>query len=286
MTEPRFDPLGRRWVLQAPERAQRGVPELPPEPSDPEPCDFCPGREDRTPPEIMRIPDADPWRVRVFPNLYPATSVHEVVAHTPDHHLRFEEHDDAHRTDILRAYRARLAAAQTPAIVVVWNRGRAAGASRTHPHGQIFGVDVVPAVLEREAASFAEDPGVMANLVSPGELQVSVRGEVVVAAHPVPLVGHEILVVPPPGPVLPDDDVALSHVAEALSQALRRLRTAIGVDTPFNVVFHVAPRGADGFRWHIHILPRLATWGGLEVGAELPIVAADPLETARLLRDA
>ena len=67
-------------------------------------CYFCPGSEGLTPPEIMRI--GKPWRVRVFPNkfpavdgsgqlsgfqpimdakLLPAIGTHEVIVETPDH---------------------------------------------------------------------------------------------------------------------------------------------------------------------------------------------------------
>ena len=47
-----------------------------PTPEELEQCPFCTGREDRTPPETLRI--GDPWRVRVVPNLYPAFERQEV----------------------------------------------------------------------------------------------------------------------------------------------------------------------------------------------------------------
>jgi galactose-1-phosphate uridylyltransferase len=52
-------------------------------PDELEKCPFCAGREDRTPPETLRV--GDPWRVRVVPNLYPAFERQEVVVHTPRH---------------------------------------------------------------------------------------------------------------------------------------------------------------------------------------------------------
>ena len=56
-------------------------------------CPFCGGREDRTPPEVLRIGN-DPWRVRVVPNLYPAFERQEVVIHSPEHVRSFAELDD------------------------------------------------------------------------------------------------------------------------------------------------------------------------------------------------
>jgi UDPglucose--hexose-1-phosphate uridylyltransferase len=282
----RFDSLGRRHVILAPERARRGAPEVEPFAADPAPCDFCGGREDRTPPETFSIrepgtePNTPGWRVRVVPNLYPATALHEVVVHTPDHYEHFEDQDGAHRTDVLRAYRARMRDVPTEATIIVWNRGRAAGASRTHAHGQIFGLDVVPPTLQRESSTFGEDTCALCQLGQDADLHIVERDGYLIMAHPVPFVADELLVVPPHSPRFEDLD-DLAPTAEALASTLRLLAQAV----PFNLVFHSAPTGADRFHWHAHLMPRTAVWGGLEMGAELPIVAADPYETARRLRD-
>ncbi|MGH2758733.1 MAG: hypothetical protein ACRDKJ_04120 [Actinomycetota bacterium] len=287
MPDVRFDPLGRRHVILAPERARRGAPEIVPSTPDPEPCDFCGGQEDRTPPETFALrepgtePDTPGWRVRVVPNLFPATALHEVVVHTPDHHEQFEELDEDHRTDVMRAYRARMRDVPTRATIVVWNRGRAAGASRTHTHGQLFGLDVVPPTLDRESAAFGDDSCVLCQMSEEDGLGVVERDGCRVVAHPVPFVGDELLIVPPCTPRLEDlDDSALASAADAIAAVLRRLAR----DVPFNLVFHSAPAGIDRVHWHAHHMPRTAVWGGLEMGAELPIVAADPYETARRLR--
>jgi UDPglucose--hexose-1-phosphate uridylyltransferase len=290
--ELRFDPLGRRHVLLAPERARRGAPVVEPSPPDPDPCDFCGGSEDRTPPETYSIrepqtkPDTPGWRVRVVPNLYPATEVHEVVVHTPDHFTEFEELELAHRTDVLRAYRARITDASTQATVIVWNRGKAAGASRTHAHGQLFGLDSTPPTLERETTSFGEDQCVLCQLSENSDVLISdVRG-FRLTAHTVPFVADEVLVVPPCTPRFDAlDDEGLERAAEAFAAAVRLSMRSLGPAVAFNFVIHTAPRGIERFHWHAHLMPRTAVWGGLEMGAELPIVAADPYETARRLRE-
>ncbi len=70
-------------------------------------CVFCPGNEDRTPPELLRLPyRGDAWGVLVVSNKFPALSpvassgrqevspfcrrmdgfgYHEVIIETPDH---------------------------------------------------------------------------------------------------------------------------------------------------------------------------------------------------------
>ena len=69
VTDLRTDPLTGRRVAIAPARAKRpgaARAELePPTPEELEQCPFCAGREDRTPPETLRL--GDPWRVRVVP---------------------------------------------------------------------------------------------------------------------------------------------------------------------------------------------------------------------------
>jgi galactose-1-phosphate uridylyltransferase len=76
-------------------------------PSFLETCPFCPGNENKTPPEVMRFPSntAEPWAVRVIPNKFSALSgslqltrsvndvwrriegfgFHEVIIDSPDH---------------------------------------------------------------------------------------------------------------------------------------------------------------------------------------------------------
>jgi UDPglucose--hexose-1-phosphate uridylyltransferase len=283
MPELVFDPLGRRHVLLAPERAKRGAPSFETSPPDPAPCDFCGGQEARTPPETYAVrddgpPDSPGWRVRVVPNLYPATPFHEVVVHSPDHYVHFEDQPLENRMDIVRTYRERIRAAPTRSVIAVWNRGRASGASRTHGHGQLFGIDDLPTV-EREAVAFEERDCVVCSM----DLDIASCGGFRVVAHPVPFVAGELLVVPPHSLVLEDDQVP--DAAEALALAVRATLTDLGSAVPFNLVVHVAPRKTERFHWHAHLMPRTATWGGLEMGAELPIVAADPHETARRLRD-
>src|SRR4030095_3042348 len=88
MPELRKDPIVNRWVIIASERSRR-----PPyfgdlgdvrEPPRGGLCPFCPGQEDKTPPEILAYRphdgsgsrrDAPGWRLRVFPNRYPALIV-------------------------------------------------------------------------------------------------------------------------------------------------------------------------------------------------------------------
>lgn len=287
----RLDPIGRRHVIVAPERAKRRAPVEVPEDPDPEPCDFCEGREGNTPPETYAARDEGPadtpgWRVRVVPNLYPATATHEVIVHTPDHHVRFEDLETDHRGLVLEAYAGRVRAADTAAVIVAHNRGRAAGASRSHDHGQLFGLERIPPTLEREMLALGERPCPLCKVTEEGTLAVTRVEGIKIFAHPVPLVADELLIVPECSPrfeTLGKPD--LRAFGEAMAEAITRIRKLHGDGIPFNLVIHTAPADVERFHWHAHLMPRTARWGALELGAELPIVAADPQETAARLRE-
>ena len=81
MPELRHDPLQRRWVIIAVERARRPMDfTLERDPAAADNCPFCYGNEARTPPEIIAyrdVPssDAPGWKVRVVSNKFPALRI-------------------------------------------------------------------------------------------------------------------------------------------------------------------------------------------------------------------
>src|SRR5207344_2083725 len=78
--ELRIDQLSGLPVVLAPGRAERpeGLRRKASEAKGPDPCPFCEGREERTPPEVYATrpgggaADTVGWTTRVVPNLYPA----------------------------------------------------------------------------------------------------------------------------------------------------------------------------------------------------------------------
>lgn len=84
MNEMRYDWLGDRWVIFAPNRLLRpdnyrqSLPQVHPSShsvaEDPKRCPFCCGSEDQTPEPtlVLRTNSQVPWSVRVVPNKFPA----------------------------------------------------------------------------------------------------------------------------------------------------------------------------------------------------------------------
>lgn len=182
MPELRKDPVLRRWVIIATERAARPT-DLKHEaiaPSDLDTCPFCEMRESRTPPEIFafRRPGTEPntpgWWVRVVANKFPALGIegdtaweadgvftrmdgvgaHEVIVETTDHQTHLGRLPAGHVADVIRAYLQRYRDLRGDArfeyVLLFRNHGRTAGASLSHPHSQLIALPIVPKRVAEE----------------------------------------------------------------------------------------------------------------------------------------
>ncbi len=105
-------------------------------------CPFCPGFEHETPPEVDRIgegsPDSPGWQVRVVPNKYPITDIHEVIIHSPSHTQDLSESPPDQFKQILTMYQRRLNVHKDHGTPILFcNSGKQAGASLPHAHSQL-----------------------------------------------------------------------------------------------------------------------------------------------------
>ena len=70
----------------------------------------------------------------------------------------------------------------------------------------------------------------------------------------------------------------------SVRDALALLRATVG-DVSYNVVFHSAPsRVHDDYHWHVHLLPKVTTQAGFELGTGVPINICPPEVAADELR--
>jgi UDPglucose--hexose-1-phosphate uridylyltransferase len=219
-----------------------------------ESCPFCGGREDRTPPEVLRL-GGDPWRVRVVPNLYPALDRQEVVIHSPDHIRSFAELEDDQVGLVAEAWTARIGG-ETDVFALI-NEGRLAGASLPHSHSQLAWTDLPPEPVE-----------LLPELLAPYE--VARRGDVVSAVHPLGAGPYECLIAPAAEGELADGLILLRDL-------VRRLQAVAGM-RPWNAWLHQGPP------WHLHFTPRLTALAGLELGAGVYVNVVPPEQAAEALR--
>jgi UDPglucose--hexose-1-phosphate uridylyltransferase len=274
------DPLSGRTVVIAPGRARRPGAFLgaieDPTPEELETCPFCAGREDRTPPQALVLPEDGPWTVRVVPNLYPALDRQEVVVHTPRHARTFAELEDAELDLVAEAWRRRFSAAEEsgfPYVHAMINEGRFAGASLAHSHSQLVWLHEPPPAVAREPTA---DCAVCA-LVENEELAVATAGEVAAVCHPAGRAPFEMLIAPRAhDPEAEDDFAGALHL---LRDVIRRLRAREG-PVPWNAWLHL------GAHWHLEVVPRLTVFAGLELGAEIYVNVVAPGSAAEALREA
>ena len=321
MSQLRLDPLTGRWVVIASERAARPDAFLRPAlavQEDASRCPFCPGNEEDNPALETYGPNGS-WLVRVVPNLYPAFSgdepmavsnlgpvftqapasgIHEVLVLSPAHDTPWSRLTDAQAGLVMAAVRDRVEEhASTPGLrysQVIVNAGREAGASLEHPHAQLLGMPFVPREVADEQAGFARFEG-NCLLCAVADAEIDVRHRLVQEDERAVVIcpywsgaPYEMLVIPKVhGSHLhrsqPQDVTA---VGRAVRDALSRLESTVG-DVSYNVVFHAAPyRAAGGFHWHVHLLPKLTTPAGFELGTGVPINLIAPEIAAGILRDA
>ena len=320
MNQLRLDPLTGRWVVVSTDRARRPqafAPRLATIQADTSrPCPFCPGNEEQGPP-ALEIPGPDgSWRVRVVPNLHPAFEgnapfvvtnrgpvftqataggVHEVFILSPDHQDSWSMLDDDQTAAVMEAISRRItehsAVSGLRYSQAIVNSGREAGASIEHPHGQLLGMSFVPRELVEEQAGFARFAG-RCLLCTTVDAEENVDHRVVYADERVLVVcpfwsgaPYEMLVIPRAhGPHLHQSTPAdLAAVGRALKTALASLRQAQG-DVAYNLVFHSAPyRAPEPYHWHVHVVPKLSTVAGFELGTGVMINIVNPEEAAEEL---
>lgn len=321
MSQLRLDPLTGRWVIIAGERAERPsaflTRRLPVEGDPGRACPFCPGHEDVGPPALESYGPGGAWQVRVVPNRYPAFSgaepmvvthlgpvftqapasgIHEVFVLTPEHEASWADLSDSHAALVMGALRDRMGEhASIPGLrysQAVVNSGREAGASISHPHGQLMSMPFVPGETASEMAGFARFQGnCLLCAAADAEEEATHRiihsdDRVVVLTPFWSGTPYEMLLIPRlHGPHLyraSDEDLAA--VGRSVRLALAVLRSNLG-DVAYNIMFHSAPYRVSGdYHWHIHVVPKVTTRGGFELGSGVLINVVPPEQAADELR--
>jgi UDPglucose--hexose-1-phosphate uridylyltransferase len=321
MSELRLDPMTGRWVVIAGERSQRPsdfLPrQLPVEEDRTRPCPFCPGLEDSTTQPIASYGPDGSWQVRVVPNRYPAFSGaeamvvshlgpvftqapasgrHEVLVLTPEHDASWADLSDSHAALVMQALRDRmLAHANTHGLrysQAVVNSGREAGASIEHPHGQLLSMPFIPGEAANELAGFARFQG-NCLLCATIDAEEQAGHRIVMADDRVATITpfwsgtpYEMLIVPRRHcrHLHEADEGDLAATGRSVQRALSGLRNRLG-DIAYNIMFHSAPFRLTGdFHWHIHVVPKISTRGGFEMGSGVLINVVPPERAAEDLR--
>lgn len=141
----------KRWLVRNPKRLKRtGVD------GKPFRCPFCPGNESDTPAEVYRLGGGEAnkpgWQIRVVPNKFPITDIHEVVIHSPDHKKNIDDFSLTQVENLIKTYINRFNFLKDKGKVFIFhNYSLVSGASLEHPHSQIA---VVPKEIPTNTLEF------------------------------------------------------------------------------------------------------------------------------------
>jgi UDPglucose--hexose-1-phosphate uridylyltransferase len=328
MPELRQNFFTKEWVIIATERARRPeelATHRPAQvvPSFVESCPFCPGNENKTPPEVMRFPKDvnEPWALRVIPNKFAALSrdaqpsrslqdvwrriegfgFHEVIVEGPDHSSCMALQPDEKIADILRIYKERYNLLSMDRrinhVTIFKNHGADAGASLQHPHSQIIATPVIPSQVRHrlhEALRHYDDAGecMFCHMVGreiDEQTRIVEQNEHFVAmevfASATPFATHIF----PIRHMASFGDISTAEIA-GLARILRSLlaKIYVGLENPdLNFTIRSGPSdyaSARHFHWYVSVIPRLTRVAGFELGSGMFINTVLPEAAAEFLR--
>ena len=236
-------------------------------------CPFCLGNEKMTPPEVFRWEKSKNWKVRVVPNKYPITDIHEVIIHSPDHQKDIAELPKEHVEILFKVFRERFRILSKEGQVLIFNnKGWAAGPSLAHPHSQVV---VIPKQVKLDVLTLEPVKNVVfetKGLVSYCPDFSQWPYEVWIAKKSCFLPNHQ------PGCLFGSlNEIKIKELAEIVQKILRQL-TNLFPDLSYN--FYISPVGC----WYLRIIPRLTLRAGFELGTGLHVNIVEPAEAAKKLK--
>ena len=287
------DSSTRRWVVITPSRASR--PEdgkQPVEVSKVPVCAFCTGNEGLTPPEVWRLGgeglwNQPGWMVRVVPNKYAITDIHEVIIHSPEHDKDIEELTLEQVELIFRVYRQRFQEhEQNGQVMIFCNHGVHAGASLTHPHSQLV---VLPKqinldTLSREPFNNLVLENTFFNVYCPDFSQWPY--EVWIAPKDKPGMEGGRLKTVTFGEITDEEIKDLASILQTTLKKLAKISSLPKVkklnrDEDFSYNYYIY----HGENWYLRIIPRFVHRAGFELGTGLSVNPIDPSEAAKELKE-
>jgi UDPglucose--hexose-1-phosphate uridylyltransferase len=286
-------------------------------------CPFCRGNERMTPPaEMVAVlapegiklkfgedaSNAHKWDVRVFPNMFPAVSnstppgnpsaygYHLIVVETPDHTRDLDQLDirqiETYLKVLLFEVKKLGADRRIRCISIFKNYGEDAGASIPHPHTQIIASQMVPPKVAAELRAFrnlGRSSGKSAISVlsqearNEGRLVLNKGGYVAFVPY-APMEPFELWIAPTKvSRSITEGGPHIRQLAGILKTLLSAVKTIHG-EVAYNLYFHLPPKRAERFHWHMEILPRTSKLAGYELGFGAYIITVPPEDAARLYR--
>lgn len=328
MSEFRQNLATKEWVIIASDREQRPKDfridaeqngEAPGYRAD---CPFCPGNEEQTSKELLRVEHDGTWRIRAVENRYSplqntrsvqrtakgrflkseACGRAEVIIESPQHDDTLASLNPQHFEDLLHVYRQRMTEiSMMPNIAIVMlfrNYGPHAGTSLEHPHTQIIASPIVPPHIRdpfQKAALHYDSYGTcvycdtVEEEIAQGDRMVYENEHFAVFCPFAARTPYELRVYPKihNASYFWSGKEELRYLADALGRTLRGMHDLLGKPS-YNLLLRTAPVGDEDVRylhWYFVIVPRVSTPAGFEMGSGIYINTVAPERSAAELRE-
>ncbi len=243
-------------------------------------CVFCPGNENLTPQETDRVSKNDKWIMRRFPNKFPFSTkgeTHQVIIETEDHNKRLSSFSEKRMSNTYEFYQKSVKSVKTKGYIYLFkNEGSYAGASVAHSHSQLVGLPRRPQILElekkylnfekilkqEEEYIILEDDNFFT--YSPKASKFPLECWIVNKRKSSSLsnMSHD----------------ELFSVSKQLLHIMKKLDKKLAKPS-FNLFHH-----DNGPNYHVHVVPRITTLAGMEIGLNTFINEVKPEEAVRFYK--
>jgi UDPglucose--hexose-1-phosphate uridylyltransferase len=215
--------------------------------------------------------------VRVVPNKYTITDIHEVIIHSPSCADDVDTLPVDQVQKVFTAYRDRYRAHESDGQVLIFcNHGASAGASLKHPHSQLV---VIPNQINLDSLTIEPFKNIVEESLQymtycpdfsqwPFETWIAPK-----------TAGKKFSEV---------TDNELPELASVVSRALQKISSVLTsrelrfkqANEPFVFNYYIY----HGKNWFIRIIPRSIHRAGFELGTGLNVNVIDPVDAAKLLQ--
>ena len=269
------DVATHRWVLVTPGRARRPHAEIAGVKEEKPDCVLCLAYQNPSDEQKQNYSLEDIYtlgQVKVIPNKFPITDIHELIIHGSDHTKDIEDFTIEEVQNLLKVYRARYQAHRDQGHVIIFNnRGHLAGGSLDHAHSQLV---VIPNQINLDALQL--EP--IANVVDENKFFNVYCPEF--SQWP-----YEMWLAPKrTGTVFADiTDDEIKDLAELLQKLVKVMLTkSIELKKPEkgNYNFYIFSEK----NWYFRMIPHFKHRGGLELGTGLSVNEKDPSIAAEELQ--
>lgn len=264
-----------------------------------------------TPPEIGRVEFKGKWHLRWFKNKFPAVEqkgspkfvgspyfkqssaygIHEIIVETPHHKSELGDLPIPRLVDLLQVYRSRIRdlgkKKRIKYVHVFKNHGGEAGTSIIHEHSQVVALPQLPIFVKEKwdaIKKLGKDPYtsiIKKEMKGPRKIRENKR--FACFAPYASRYNYEVLILPKRHITSfeefePED---YEDLAEIMKHILTKLKA---LNASYNYSPFYSPKGMD-MRFHLEITPRIATYGGFELGSGLIINSVFPEDAAKFYRE-